>query len=221
MINKILILALILSTPLTSYGVERRFQDLKLPTQQLIEKQDFGALEAAGTTDILNASDGPTSAAAATVSTFVAQPDAARNLVITPGTSTGEVESCDIVVSGTDYNGGSISETFAFSADQSSATTGAKAFKTVSSIAFPASCESSTFSTTWDVGYGEKIGLKNCIDADGDWLHSSVGGTYESTRATIVSSATSLPNNTVDLNGTMNGSNEFKGYFMQNFRCVP
>ena len=217
----ILFVFAILFTLNADAAVKVYFQDAKFPSQVMTEKQDFGTPAAAGTNELLNAVDGPSSAAADTESTFDAQPDVPRNLVITPGGTTTDVESCVVVVSGTNYFDQSISENFTFAANASSATVGSKAFKTVSSIVFPANCESGTFAATWSVGYGEKIGLKRCMDAAGDWVSSSVAGAYESTRATVVASASAVESNTADFNGTMNGSNSFTGYFYQNYRCNP
>lgn len=198
---------------------QRLFRDIKLPSQQMIEKQTISAPAAAGTTDILNASAGPTSAAAATVTTFAAQPDVPRNLVITPGGTTGDVESCIITVTGKNFYNSTITETFSFAANANTATTGAKAFKTVTSVAWPADCESGGFAATWSIGYGEKIGLNHCLDAAGHSMFSTVAGAYESTRATIVADADEVEKNTADFNGTMNASNNFEIFFIQNFRC--
>jgi hypothetical protein len=202
-------------------AVRPLYQDIKLPTQVVIEKQAFGAPAVAGTADILSAHAGATSAAVATASTFVAQPDVPRNLVITPGGTTGDVESCVIVVAGTNYFGAAISENFTFAADASTAQTGSKAFKSVTSVTFPANCESGGFAATWSIGWGEKLGLKRCMDAAGDWVSSSVSGVYETSRATIAASASAVESNTADFNGTMNASATFTGYFFQNFRCQP
>jgi hypothetical protein len=201
------------------FDVERR--DIKLPSQQMIEKQTITDPAAAGTTQVLSGSDGPSSAAAATVTTFVAQPDVPRNLVITPGGTTGDVESCVITVTGKNIFGQTITEDFTFAANASTAQTGNKAFKSVSSIAWPASCESGGFAATWSVGYGEKLGLKRCLDAAGHYLWSTVAGAYESTRATISADSDEVEKNTADFNGTMNGSNDFEIFFVQNFRCNP
>ena len=201
--------------------VRRLYQDVKLPTQQMIEKFSITNPAAAGTTQILNASNGPTSAAAANVTTFVAQPDVPRNLVITPGGTTADVAACTVTVTGTNYFGTTITEDFVFAENASSATTGAKAFKTVSKIAFPANCEDSPWSATWDVGYGEKLGLNRCMDYAGHFVFSTVAGSYESTRATVAADATHVESNTADFNGTMNGSNDFEAFFIQNFRCFP
>lgn len=197
------------------------YRDLKPATQVMLEKQDFGAPIAASETRVVSGAAGATSAAAATLSTFTNQPDVPRNLTITPGGTTGDVEACTITVTGTNYFGRTITETFAFLADASTATVGNKAFKTVTSVSFPANCESGGFGATWSIGVGEKIGLKRCMAAAGDWAWSHVGGTYESTRATLAVDADEVEKNTADFNGTMNGSNSFIGYFLQNFICKP
>lgn len=197
------------------------YQDIKLPNQVMLEKQAFGALAAASSNNIKSAYAGSTSALAVTLSSFLAQPDVPRNVVITPGGTTGDIEACVIVVNGTNYFNQSISEDFTFIADQATAVTGSKAFKSITSVVFPANCESGGFAATWSIGQGEKIGLKRCMDDAGSWAWSSVAGAYESTRATVAANASAIESNTADFNGAMNGSNEFNGYFIQNFRCNP
>lgn len=222
--------SIILLLALTSFAfayVRPMYQDIKLPSQVMVEKQSFGTPVAASTTRLSNAIPGPTSAGggatypAVSITSFTLQPDVPRNIVITPGGTTTDVESCAVLVSGTNYFGQSISETLSFAANASAATTGAKAFKSVTSVAFPADCESGQAAATWSVGVGEKIGLKRCMDFAGEWLLSEVAGVYESTRATVVASASAVESNTADFNGSMDGSAEFIGFFFQNFRCSP
>lgn len=201
-------------------AVDRLSMDIKLPTQKVIEVQNLGALAAASTTNIKSGFDGPSSAAAVTLTSFTAQPDVPRNIQITPGGTTTDVEACSIVVSGTDYYNQPITETFAFLANASTATVGAKAFKTVTSVFWPANCESGGFAATWSIGQGEKIGLKNCLDTTGDFIQSSVAGVFEATRATLAADPANVSGNTADFNGTMNSTNVFRAYFMQNFRCL-
>lgn len=182
-----------------SFAVPQRLnRDIKLPSQQMVEKQTVTNPAAAGTTQVLSANAGATSAAVATVTSFVAQPDVPRNLVITPGGTTGDVESCVIVVAGTNINGQSISENFTFAADASTAQTGSKAFKTISSVTFPANCESGGFAATWSIGYGEKIGLNHCMDSAGHILFSTLNGAKEGTAPTMAVSASSVESNTAD-----------------------
>lgn len=218
----IAVLALTFAGEAFAQSNQRLWRDIKLPTQRLLERQVITNPAAAGTTDVLSANAGNTSASAASVTSFVAQPDVPRNLVITPGTSTVDVAACTITVSGTDYFGDSISEGFAFSNNASGATTGSKAFKTVSSVSFPAGCEDGNYAATWSIGYGEKLGLKRCMTGD-HIVFSSVAGTYEATRPTVAYSSTVISSNTADFNGTMNGSNDIETFFVQSHeaQCQP
>ncbi len=201
--------------------IRRLYQDVKLPNQAVIEMQAITNPGVAGTADILSAFAGNTATTAVTRTTFVANPDVPRNLVITPGSTTADVAACDVVVNGTNFFNDSISETFAFADNASSATTGAKAFKTVTSVVFPANCEDTPFTATWSIGYGEKLGLKRCMAEAGAWSHSSINGAKEATAATVVADTNEVEKNTADFNGTMNQSNDFKAYFIQNFGCFP
>lgn len=201
-------------------AVRPYYQDIKLPTQKMIEFQAIENPAAASTSNALLNSAGATSAAAATISSFLAQPDVPRNLVLTPTGTTTDVEACNVVASGTDINSNAITETLAFSANASSATTGNKAFKTITSLAFPANCESGSFGATWSLGYGEKLGVKRCMDKAGHILFSTLNGAKEATAPTMAADASVVSLNTADYNGAMNGSNDFELFFMQNFRCT-
>lgn len=205
----------------TQAVVKPLYTDIKLQNQVMLFKQSFGTPAAAGTADVLSGNAGATSAAAASVTTFVAQPDVPRNLVITPAGTTADVAACTVTVTGTNIYGRSITEAFAFADNAATATTGAKAFKTVTSVAWAASCEEGGFAATWSVGYGEKIGLSRCLDVAGNWSWSTAAGSYETTRATVVADSDEVEKNTADFNGTMNGSNAFFGYFVENFLCKP
>lgn len=202
-------------------NLQRMPHDIKLPTQKVLEKQSITNPAVAGTADTLSAHAGNTSAAAASATTFVAQPDVPRNLVITPGGSTTDVASCTVTVSGTSILGRSITETFAFSANQSTATTGSKAFKTVSSVAFPASCEDDPYDATWSVGWGEKLGIARCMDNAGDLIRSLKDGATEATQPTVTADADEVEKNVADVNGTMDASADWIFYYIQNSRCTP
>lgn len=215
------LLVLALSATTFASPVARQFRDLKLPTQVLLEHQTVTTPIVATTNYILTTNAGPTSAAAASVTSFTHQPDVPRNITITPTGTTGDVESCVITVSGTNIFDASISETFTFAADASTVQTGNKAFKTVSSVAWPASCESGGFAATWIIGVGSKLGVKRCAGAAGDLVFSKFNGAYETTRGTFAVSATAIESNTFIPNGTMDGAKDVELYFIQNFRCFP
>lgn len=199
-------------------AISRR--DAKFPTQQMVEKQSFNDVLASSATVIKSGYAGPTSAAAVTLTSFAAQPDVPRTLSVTPGGTTGDIEACVVVVSGTDYLNNSISENFTFAANATLKVTGLKAFKTVSSVVWPADCESGGFAATWSVGTESALGLKRCITNAGDFLFSLLSGSKEATAPTLHSSGnSSVASNTVTFNGALNGSNDFILYFFQNYLC--
>lgn len=200
--------------------VRRLYQDAKLPTQQVLEKQTITAPLLGSTTRLLNSVDGPTSAAAATVSSFSAQPDVPRNLVLTPDGTTGDVEAGTITITGTNIFNATITEDFAVSANQSTATTGSKAFKTVTSVAFPANIESGGFAAHWSLGTGSKLGLKRCMANAGDVVQVLLGGAREGTYPTNAANSSAVASNTVSLSSALNGSDVIV-YFIQNFGCFP
>ncbi len=217
----LLILSILFAGLMASAYVVPVYRDLKPATQVMLERQDFGLPIVATTNYIKTTYAGPTSAAALTLSSFTHQPDVPRNLTITPTGTTGDVESCVVHVIGTNYLNAAISEDFTFSANASTAQTGAKAFKSVVSVTWPASCESGGYAATWVIGVGELIGLKSCMANAGDWVWSEVGGVYETTRAGITADASHVELNTADFNGTMDAATRFLGFFVQNYACHP
>lgn len=219
--KKLILVLSLFSLSASAAPVKRLFQDAKLPTQQLVEKQDITNPAAAGSTQVLSGNAGNTSTAAASATTFVSQPDVSRNLVITPGGTTADVAACSVTVTGTDYFGKALSESFSFLANASTATVGSKAFKTVSQVSFPANCEDSPFTATWSVGFGEKLGLKRCMAQPGHVLMTTIDGAYEATRPTVAANVSQVSQNTVDVNGTMNGASDFEVFFFQNYGCFP
>lgn len=223
MFSKILILFTLLA-PLSAIGaVQPIYQDIKPPTQKMIEKQSWAAPAAANSTVILSNVAGPTSAAAATITSFAAQPDFARNITISPGGNYSVINSCAIVVSGTNYLGHAISETLTAGAGVSTQLVGAKAFQTITSVAFPASCESSAFGATWSMGYSTALGIKRCMDDAAGLLHGAANGTKEATAPTMavaVNNGASVESNTAIFNTALNGARNFDLYFMQNFKCT-
>jgi hypothetical protein len=100
------------------------------------------------------------------------------------------------------------------------AITGNFAFKTVTSVSFPASCESGGFSIRWSLGIGVKFGLKSCVGTPGDLAWTEAGGVFEATRATMATQgSTSVRASTVQFNGTVNGIGIWKAVYFQNYAC--
>lgn len=211
----ILALALALIS-VTAYGalqVERR--DLKLSTQALLEHQTISAPAGASTAYILD--DQATSASATTTVTSLTQPDVARVVTITPGGTTADVPADDIVVSGTDWFGDSISETFTLSANQSTIESGTKAFASITSIVFPIQDGAGA---TYDVGINEYLGMKRCMASAGHLFSAVFGGVYEGTRPACTADADEVEKNVCDLNSALDGSSDVELFFVQNFACI-
>lgn len=214
--NLILLLSLTFSTAsFAAIDVQRR--DMKLASQVLLEKQtitdaDLAGLQA-GAVGIAT-----TAASTTTVTTFVAQPDVCRNVTIDPGGTTASVPAGNVVVSGTNFFGAAISENIALLADATAAASGVKAFCSLTSVLFPIQDGAGA---TYDIGYGDVLGLKRCMDSAGHVVHTVFDNAVEATRPTCVADADEIEKNTCDINGTLDGSKDVEIYFIQNFRCLP
>lgn len=194
------------------------YRDLKPATQIMIEKQVITAPVVASATRLTNAAASSASLVT-TISTFSAQPDVPRNIVVTTGGTTASCTAGNVVVSGTNIYGKNISESLAITSAQNGATTGAKAFKSVSSVVIP--IQSGGAGCTYSVGIGSLLGMKACMDSAGYYFQGVLGGVFEATRATIAANATLVESNTASLNGTLNGSKDVILFFAQNFTCHP
>jgi hypothetical protein len=163
-------------------------------------------------TDLLLAAQATSASAITTVTSFLAQPDVPRNIVITPGGTTADVPAGDITVTGTNIKGETISETFTLTANQSSASTGSKAFATVTSIVFPIQDGAAA---TYDVGSGVKIGLPTTMPV-ASVIDCFVDGVRETTAATVAHSTSAVESNTVTTNTAPNGSRDFAILYIPN-----
>ena len=133
---------------------------------------------------------------------FVAQPPCARNVTVTvAATTAGHVKAAPIVVTGTSLAGEVITESFTPTVDTPATLVGAKAFKTVTSVTVPAQDGDSV---TVDVGFGQLIGLPYKIAKKRVLLTLNDGVVDTAPALTISTSA--LESNTVDFNGSLDGS---------------
>lgn len=126
-----------------------------------------------------------------TFSTFTHQPDCVRGISITPGGTTADVATCDIVVNGTDVRGATISDTLHFTANDTLKQVSLKAFKTITSVVIPAQDGGGA---TFSVGVEDLLGL------DRKMVEGSVLGEYcdgvLGAAATVTYSSTVLSLNT-------------------------
>lgn len=198
-------------------ALQRFYQDAKLPTQAMLEHLSVANPAAASATLLTNAG-AATNGSATTFSSFSAQPDFPRNIVITTGGTTANVGAGTAVVSGTNYFGKAISENFTISSAQNGATTGSKAFKSVSSVVFPAATGTGV---TVSIGTGVKLGMPRCLDDAGKYVFSEFGGVYDATRGTMAVSASAVESNTFSDNSAPDGAHNVEVFYVQNFKCLP
>ena len=194
-------------------------RDIKLPSQFVIEKVTVADPAAAATANILNDENGDISGVAVTQTTFLVAQDVARNIQVTPVSTTADVKAGNVVITGTNVFGETITESLAFLDNASTATVGAKAFKTVTSILFPV--EDSPYTAQWDVGFADVFGLNHCMGGAGDVIMATADGTYEGTRPTCVADADEVEKNTCDPNTAADASKDFVFYYIQNYACNP
>lgn len=194
------------------------FRDIKPATQMMIEKQSIAA-PLLGTATRLKSANASSNSATTTITTFTAQPDVPRNIVITTGGTTASCSAGSVVVSGTNFYGNAITESFTITSTQNGATTGAKAFKAVSSVLIPIQGNGS--GCTYSVGTGSKLGLKSCMATADHYSHSGFGGVKEVTAATIAANASAVESNTASLSSALDGASNVNLFYMQNFACHP
>lgn len=199
----------------TSLRVERR--DMKLASQQLIEKQTLTTPILADD-DRLLVDNASSDSVVTTVTTFLAQPDVCRNITITPGGTTASVPADDVTVTGTNAIGATISEDITLTENGASLVSGTYAFCTVTSIVLPIQDGAGA---TYDIGVGDVLGLKRCMDVKGHLIFATFDGAYEGTRPTCLADVDEVHKNTCDIDGTLDGAKDVELFFIQNFRCLP
>ena len=137
-----------------------------------------------------------------TTTTGFTQPSCPRNLKITPGGTTADVKEGSITVYGTNYADEAISEAFAFAANATAATVGAKAFKTVTSMVIPAQ---DAGAATFALATGSKLGLplklaNNCAS------DALFGTAKDSALPTMAFSSSALESNTATFATALDGT---------------
>lgn len=141
-------------------------------------------------------------AAAATVTTFLAQPPCAMTLTaVASGTQTGKV-----TIHGYDIGGNKISEELTMKSDTPVA--GAKAFAQVTAIDLPIKVASETI----DVGWGAKFGLPYKLAADELVILKLFNGAADA--GTVTNDASDVAKNVYDPNGTPDGKKALDFYII-------
>jgi hypothetical protein len=211
--NIILVIAL-MGIAIADAATEIRWRNLKLPSQSLLQNQEL--TPAAADDDLLLNDEAVLLSGPKVITSFLAQPDVPRNIVVTPGGTTNDIAAGSVVIEGINVDGAAISENIALANNQSTAVVGNKAFAKISKITIP---QGDGADATLDIGTGEKIGLIKCMDGDGFFIKGLSDGSALS-GATVASNATALESNTVIPDPAPNGSRKFTFLYIQNYRCA-
>lgn len=178
------------------------------------------------TTAILAATAGASTTQ--TITAGITQPDIPRVLTLTVGGTAGGVQSSSVVVTGMNFEGKVMTETFNTTAGTTGTLTGTKAFRTVSSIFIPAQVGTSA---TFAVGTTNIFGLKHRLfknnttvkvyHATGVNAAGYTGLTLQGV-PTVTASEAQLELNTVQPLTPPNGSRFFIiGYVYDNWSIAP
>jgi hypothetical protein len=137
------------------------------------------------------------------VTTAITNPPYPRNITATAGGTAGDIKAITVTIAGTNDADEAITEILpAFTVDTAGIVTGAKCFKTVTSITIPAH---DGVGATTAVGFGSKIGLPHKLSHNTLWL-AFLANAKEGTLPTVTVSASALESNGATLNSSLNGT---------------
>lgn len=151
-----------------------------------------------------------TVAAGTTITTGITNPDVPRALSITTGGTTANIAAGNVVITGTNVEGKTITESFTMADNLNGSVNGTKAFKTVTSVVFPAADGTSA---TISVGTQNVLGVNHrlvpgktsiVVIQDGD-----INGSEATLQAAVSGStidAEEIENNTVTPATTPDGT---------------
>lgn len=135
-----------------------------------------------------------------------------RNVIITHTTDTTTDTLGDATVVGTDVDDGAISEVLTLSAD--GVVTGAKAFKTVTSVTTPSWVQGGGVSDLIEVGFGNLLGLSQVMPAAANVFLAALAGVTRLPDA-VAFDAANVEGNTIALNGgTYDGTKTAKALIL-------
>jgi hypothetical protein len=135
------------------------------------------------------------------ITTGLNSPEVPRNITATAGGTAGDIKAIQVIVAGTNEEDVAITETLpAFTVNTPGTVSGAKAFKTITSVTIPA--HDGTGATT-SIGFGDVLGIGRRL-ARNTVAAAYLDNVIEGTAPTVVFSATDIESNTIDLNSALN-----------------
>ena len=141
------------------------------------------------------------------VTTNITNPGVPRNITASVDDDTGDdadIKAVQVIIVGTNILDEVITETLPiFTVNTAGTVSGAKAFKTVTSITSPA--HDSPYDAKVSIGWGDILGLPYERD-EIPLIDAFLNSVLEGTAATMTYSATAIESNTIDLNSALNGT---------------
>lgn len=163
---------------------------------------------AAGTTTAVLAATTASASADTTVSSGITNPDVPRALSVTIGGTAASVNTCSVIVTGTNIEGKTITESFVVTIGTTGTINGVKAFKTVSSVFIPKQAGSGV---TVAVGTRNILGINHRLFNQNTTVKVYSAGTVYGalalqTQPTVVAHEVEIERNTVQPATTPDGS---------------
>lgn len=144
------------------------------------------------------------------LTTGITKPAVPRNITATSGGTSGDIGAVQVTVTGTNYKGEAISETLpVFTANSATTVSGAKAFKTVTSISIPAH---DGLGATTAIGWGDIFGLPYLLEADEQVIAKLFDKATDA--GTITPDADEIEKNVFAVAGTPNGAKDIDLYIL-------
>jgi len=135
----------------------------------------------------------------------------ARNVTATVACETAaNIDAVKVKIYGTNIADEAIDEELAaFTDNTPGAVTGAKAFKTITSVVIPAMDGADV---TVDIGWGDILGMPVVFDHN-SVLYATLNHVRQTTAPTVMYSSTAVESNTIDLDSALDGT-EVEAYFV-------
>ncbi len=147
-----------------------------------------------------------------TVTTGITDPDVPRNLTVTAGGTAADISAADVVITGTNIEGKTITETFDITVNTAGTIVGTKAFRTVTSILVPVQDGAAA---TFAIGVGDLIGLNHRTTSSTVFrVLTNIAGVLAIEAASADANSTSnIEDNTFTPTTTADGATSYTAYY--------
>ena len=161
-----------------------------------------GSPRAADTNAIAAARTDTGASATVTTGTSINSLSEPRNITVTSGGTAGDIRAESVVITGTNEQDASITESFLLTVNSATTVTGTNIFKSVTSILYPAMDGTAA---TIAVGHGDLLGIGKRLKRN-TIRNGYLNNVLEGTTPTVLFDADDLESNTVDLDSALDST---------------